>query len=319
MLLLLTTCSLPTCLHLQLVSADLVCDSTVLVVIRRHEQSGGALFGGGKSADAEASKQQYKVVCPGGVLARAAFAMNSAKAGTLKPGEVITALETKENPNGITRVRFSTDTITGWCSTKAGDGTPLLEEVGAGAAAAKAGPKATPAANRAKSPGGKPAAAKSGGTRYKATLNGLCREGFEMSTKKAGTLKKGEVITSLEERKNEKGVTRVRFDNGTLKGWVSTNAGDGSVLLEKLAGSSGGGSGAKKASGVAGIDDVGDGPPGRMIWYASGDDELEVTVKEFKALVKRRVVKQDTEVWVDGKLDDWLPYGEVGMAKLVAA
>jgi hypothetical protein len=63
---------------------------------------------------------------------------------------------------------------------------------------------------------------------------------------------------------------------------------------------------------------VGDGPPDRMIWYASGDDELEVTVKEFKALVKRRVVKQDTEVWVDGKLDDWLPYSEVGMAKLVA-
>eukprot|EP01043_Picozoa_sp_COSAG02_P036806 COSAG02_NODE_2723_length_8159_cov_188.342389_2_plen_256_part_00 len=254
------------------------------------------------------------------MLARAAFAMNSAKAGTLKAGEVITALETKDNPNGITRVRFSTDTITGWCSTKAGDGTPLLEEVGKSGGGA---PKATAVANRAKSPGAaanrakSPAAVKSGGTQYKATLNGLCREGFEMSTKKAGTLKKGETITALEERKNEKGVTRVRFDNGALKGWVSTNAGDGSVLLEKVAGKNGSGA-AKKSSGVAGIDDVGDGPPGRMIWYASGDDELEVTVKEFKALVKRRVVKQDTEVWVDGKLDDWLPYSEVGMAKLVA-
>jgi hypothetical protein len=284
------------------------------VMMHCHKQPG--LFGGDK-----ASKQQYKVVCPGGVLARAAFAMNSAKAGTLKAGEVITALETKDNPNGITRVRFSTDTITGWVSTKAGDGTPLLEQVGngggAGGASKAAAPKATAGANRAKSPGAKPAAAKSDGTQYKATLNGLCREGFDMSTAKAGTLKKGEVITALEERKNAKGVTRVRFDNGTLKGWVSTNAGDGSVLLEKIAGNSVGGG--AKSSGVAGIDDVGDGPPGRMIWYASGDDELEVTVKEFKALVKRRVVKQDTEVWVDGKLDDWLPYGEVGMAKLVAA
>jgi hypothetical protein len=266
------------------------------------------------------------VVCPGGVLARAAFAMNSAKAGTLKPGEVISALETKDNPNGITRIRFSTDAITGWCSTKAGDGTPLLEEVagGGGGGGATAAAKAKSPA-RAKSPGAakkaapKAAAAKptAGGTRYEATLNGLCREGFEMSTKKAGTLKKGETITALEEKKNEKGVTRVRFDNGALKGWVSTNAGDGSVLLKKLAGGAGGAGGAKK-SGVAGIDDVGDGPPDRMIWYASGDDELEVTVKEFKALVKRRVVKQDTEVWVDGKLDDWLPYSEVGMAKLVA-
>jgi hypothetical protein len=295
--------------------SDIACDPTMRVC---HEQPAGGLFGGGKSAGA--AKQQYKVVCPGGVLARAAFAMNSAKAGTLKAGEVITALETKDNPNGITRVRFSTDTITGWCSTKAGDGTPLLEEVGKSGGGA---PKATAGANRAKSPGAaanrakSPAAVKSGGTQYKATLNGLCREGFEMSTKKAGTLKKGETITALEERKNEKGVTRVRFDNGALKGWVSTNAGDGSVLLEKVAGKNGSGA-AKKSSGVAGIDDVGDGPPGRMIWYASGDDELEVTVKEFKALVKRRVVKQDTEVWVDGKLDDWLPYSEVGMAKLVA-
>ena len=262
-------------------------------------------------------KKQYKVVCPGGVLARAAFAMNSAKAGTLKAGEVITALETKDNPNGITRVRFE-GSVSGWCSTKAGDGTPLLEEVAGEKAPAAAAPKA---AARAKSPAAakkapaipKAAAKGKGGQRYKATLNGLCREGFEMSTKKAGTLKKGEEIDALEEKVNDKGVTRVRFDNGNLKGWVSTNAGDGSVLLEKV---SGGGKPAGK-SGVAGIDDVGDGPPGRMIWYASGDDELEVTVKEFKALVKSRKVKQDTEVWVDGKLDDWAPYGEVGMAKLL--
>lgn len=276
------------------------------------QKEGGSLFGA-------PVKKQYKVVCPGGVLARAAFAMNSAKAGTLKAGEVVTALETKDNPNGITRVRFE-GSVSGWCSTKAGDGTPLLEEV-AGEPAPAAAPKA---AARAKSPAAakkapaipKAAAAAKGtgkgGQRYKATLNGLCRVGFEMSTKKAGTLKKGVEIDGLEEKVNDKGVTRVRFDNGSLEGWVSTNAGDGSVLLEKV-------SGGKPAvkSGVAGIDDVGDGPPGRMIFYASGDDELEVTVKEFKALVKSRKVKQDTEVWVDGILDDWAPYGEVGMAKLL--
>ena len=274
---------------------------------------GGALFGEKKSPAAAAKSaaaakgiaaaqsaaaaakpsegKQYKVVCPGGVLARAGFAMNSKKAGTLQAGDVISALETKLNPNGITRIRFA-GKVSGWVSTKAGDGTPLLEEVAGKAPAAAA--SAAPA---------------KAGAQYKAVLNGLCREGFEMSTKKAGTLKKGEVITALEEKVNEKGVTRVRFATDSLQGWVSTNAGDGSVLLQKVGG-------AKAAAPAAAAED--DGPPGRMIWYALGDDEVEVTVKEFRALVKQRRVKEDTEVWVDGKMDDWLPFGEVGMAKLVA-
>ena len=45
----------------------------------------------------------------------------------------------------------------------------------------------------------------------------------------------------------------------------------------------------------------------------------EVSVKEFKALVKKGTVNNETEVWVDGKLDDWLPFGEVGMDKLLEA
>ena len=131
-------------------------------------------------------------------------------------------------------MRFS-GRLTGWASTKASDGTVLLEEVGGG--------------------GNDDLGS------YKAIVNGLTRQGFEMSTKKVGTLKKGSVIEALETRVNDKGVTRVRFDNGTIAGWVSTKAGDGSVLLEKQ-------------GSVTPADN--DGPPGRTIWYADEDDEEQV-------------------------------------------
>lgn len=251
----------------------------------------GGLFGGGgagkKGAETPspgkssmAATKEYKVVCPGGVLARAGFQMSSKKAGTLQADEVIQALETKVNANGITRVRFS-GRLTGWASTKASDGTMLLEKVG-----------------------GTVSVSSSTAVKYTATVNGLVREGFAMTTKKAGTLKKGSTIESIETKVNDKGVTRVRFDNGQISGWASTKAGDGTVLLEKV--------------GVGAEDDVSEGPPGRMVWYASGDDELDVTVKEFKALVRKGVITDDTEVWVDEIMDDWLPFGEAGMAKLLS-
>lgn len=207
--------------------------------------------------------------------------MSSKKSGTLKANEIIKALETKVNANGVTRVRFS-GRLTGWASTTASDGTVLLEEIGGTASASSA-------------------------VKYKATVNGLVREGFAMTTKKAGTLRKGSIIEALETKVNDKGVTRVRFDNGQTAGWASTKAGDGTVLLEPVG-----------AAQQVDAELEGNGPPGRMIWYASGDDEIEVGVKEFKALVRQGVVTDDTEVWVDGKLDDWLPFGEVGLTALIS-
>jgi len=137
---------------------------------------------------------------------------------------------------------------------------------------------------------------------YRAVVNGLVREGFQMNTKKTGTLKKGSEINALETRVNDQGVTRVRFDNGQLAGWASTRAGDGSTLLEKIGEN----------------DAESNGAPGRKIWYASGDDELEVTVKDFQALVRNGTVDKDTEVWVDGVLDDWIAFGQVSMAQLIS-
>ena len=60
----------------------------------------------------------------------------------------------------------------------------------------------------------------------------VVRSAFEMNSKAAGKpLKIGQVITALEAKVNEKGITRVRYEDG----WISEKAGDGTVLLEKVA------------------------------------------------------------------------------------
>ena len=56
---------------------------------------------------------------------RAGFELASDRLGALEPGEVITALETRVNGDGILRVRCSF----GWLSERAADGTALLAEV----------------------------------------------------------------------------------------------------------------------------------------------------------------------------------------------
>jgi hypothetical protein len=53
------------------------------------------------------------------------------------------------------------------------------------------------------------------------------RTGFEMDSDKAGVLTKGESIDALEERVNDDGITRVRFE----KGWVSKHIASGEVVL----------------------------------------------------------------------------------------
>ena len=58
-------------------------------------------------------------------MLRAGFELASDRLGALEPGEVITALETRLNGDGILRVRCSF----GWLSERAADGTALLAEV----------------------------------------------------------------------------------------------------------------------------------------------------------------------------------------------
>ena len=53
------------------------------------------------------------------------------------------------------------------------------------------------------------------------------RTSFELDSKRAGFLRKGESIEALEERVNDDGITRVRFE----KGWVSKNIAGGEVVL----------------------------------------------------------------------------------------
>ena len=66
---------------------------------------------------------------------------------------------------------------------------------------------------------------------YTCVQKSLVRQGFEMTTDRVGALERGTVIVALEERVNEKGVTRVHFD----RGWVSKKASDGSMILQARA------------------------------------------------------------------------------------
>ena len=82
--------------------------------------------------------------------------------------------------------------------------------------------------------GGAPAggAASSGGepTRYTIKLAAKIREGFEATSRDLGIAPIGQIITELESRVNDKGITRVRYD----RGWLSKKTGDGRVILEQL-------------------------------------------------------------------------------------
>eukprot|EP01048_Picozoa_sp_COSAG05_P023501 COSAG05_NODE_5118_length_1259_cov_2.481034_1_plen_68_part_00 len=55
-----------------------------------------------------------------------------------------------------------------------------------------------------------------GGQEYQCIQKSLVRSGFEMTSDRVGALDRGAVILSLEERINEKGITRVRFQQGCV-------------------------------------------------------------------------------------------------------
>jgi cGMP-dependent protein kinase len=63
---------------------------------------------------------------------------------------------------------------------------------------------------------------------YRALKKGVVRAEFERDSSKVGDLKMDEEIIVLEERENEDGQLRIRFD----RGWVSKTAASGNALLE---------------------------------------------------------------------------------------
>ena len=180
--------------------------------------------------------KRYRVVLPAGAKIRAGFETASADLGIARLGEVLETLDGRLNANGVMRVQFRRGDTTGWVSTKAGDGTVLLEPVGAGDAdddESDYSYETETQTSRVSSARGKPRPAAK--TQYKCVCPSKVRAGFDMKSKDLGILKPGEVVDALESRPLVAGkpsVLRIKFAWKGKHGWVSTAAGDGTPLLE---------------------------------------------------------------------------------------
>ena len=69
---------------------------------------------------------------------------------------------------------------------------------------------------------------------YKVVKKSQARAGFEMDSDKAGVIAVGTVVDALERKINDKGIVRVRFNQG----WISEKTGAGVPCLELIIGSS---------------------------------------------------------------------------------
>ena len=174
----------------------------------------------------------FRVVEPEGVKVRAGFDMTSPAAGALRYDDRITSLEKRVNSKGVARIRFDQGFFEGWVSMTAGDGSVLLEKVEHDEPVPEAqqqgdGSRAKPRAQ---------ATAKPDPICYRVVEKGgvKVRAGHEMDSAPLGELRFDESLEMLESRVTANGVTRIRFDQGFFEGWVSTTAGDGSVLLEQV-------------------------------------------------------------------------------------
>ena len=216
------------------------------------------------AASSAAPAAGYKVLVPSKV--RAGFDMASKDMGILKPDEMIAPLEERELKPGVMRIKFRKEGKMLWCSTAAGDGTPLLEKVGGdsdedggeeseysyetetqtetsrksrsrrgSAASSKEGSEsefetesaASTRKSRKSGGTGSSAAKNAGKKRYKVLAAAKVRAGFEATSADAGIGIPGEIVTSLESKKNANGILRIKFE----RGWVSEKAMDGTVLL----------------------------------------------------------------------------------------
>lgn len=168
-------------------------------------------------------------MCVKKTVVRTGFEMESDKAepSILKKGTAVVATEARRNEAGILRVKFGE---AAWVSATSSAGDVILEKV-------TAAPAPAPAPTPAPAPAPAPVAAASEAAveeevigAYTVVLKSVVRAGFEMDSEKVGIVKKGEEVLCYEERENEKGVTRVRFD----RGWVSLTSSDGAAILEAV-------------------------------------------------------------------------------------
>ena len=169
-------------------------------------------------------RQHFRVI--NRAFVRSDFEMNSVREGTVEVGEEIEALEMRQNENGVVRVRFER----GWVSADGPDGSTILERIGAGSArqrearetlltgkrgAAESVSQPAPATDEEQQPV------------YRVLNRAFVRAGFELDSRREGTVEPGEEIVALELRDNRDGVTRVRFE----RGWVSATGPDGTAVL----------------------------------------------------------------------------------------
>ena len=209
----------------------------------------------------EAVAQQYRVAFSGGVKVRAGFAMASKDLGNVNFDQVLDVLDGKVTPTGVMRIKFQHGETTGWVSTKAGDGTSLLEAMGEGEdeedeeeeseysyetetqtetsrkSRSRRGSAASSKASRRSAVSSRKSAASSSAPQYKVLVPSKVRAGFDMTSKDMGILKPEEMLTPLEERELKPGVMRIKFRKDGKMLWCSTAAGDGTPLLAKVGGS----------------------------------------------------------------------------------
>lgn len=181
--------------------------------------TGGESNDSGDDMSQKDGRQHFRVI--NRAFVRSEFEMNSTREGTVEVGEEIEALEMRHNENGVLRVRFSR----GWVSSHGPDGSTILERT---AAVSGRQLEARESLLPGKRPaGGSPSGEPSAGmaellpdeepTVYRVLNRAFIRGGFELDSRRQGTVEPGEEIVALELRDNQDGVTRVRFE----RGWVS--------------------------------------------------------------------------------------------------
>eukprot|EP01050_Picozoa_sp_SAG11_P002458 SAG11_NODE_125_length_15744_cov_50.316075_1_plen_2970_part_10 len=174
-----------------------------------------------KSDPAASAVTMYRALKAG--VIRAEFDKGSTKTGDLHVGELMEAYEGRLL-DGQLRIRIAR----GWVSEKSGKGTVLM--------AHESGPALMPDADEGDGSDSESVSTSEDGDssvkevlRYKALAPGVIRAGMEKDSAKKGSLSIGEIIDVVESV--EQGTnTRVRFD----RGWASTVASSGKVLLERV-------------------------------------------------------------------------------------
>jgi hypothetical protein len=70
------------------------------------------------------------------------------------------------------------------------------------------------------------------GRKFTVVDDAVVRADFAMASELVGKLEPGATVVAIQAEVNERGVTRIHFNNGEVDGWASMNASDGSTLLQ---------------------------------------------------------------------------------------